>query len=156
MFERNNDKLYGRDFDELYNDDVNRKWFYSDYQGNKLVVGKISLNNAIARLNLNEYYTLVTYHEGDVLPEQYIPLDSLTSNDNTLFATVNPSITLWDICRNGGIQRITQLPDYKEEGPRYLLGPGPDIVLHSDLVMAQYEKYIKTQEEKEIAKQQVI
>ena len=100
----------------------------------------------LGRLNLNEYYTLVTYHEGDILPEQYIPLNSLTCDDGTLFATVNPSVRLWDICRNGGIQQISELPSINSSGTRYLLGPGPDILSHTELVMAEYEHYIKKQE----------
>ena len=46
-------------------------------KGRKMVDGKISLNNAIARLSKNEYYTFVTYQEGDILPKEYIPYEKL-------------------------------------------------------------------------------
>lgn len=134
------------DYDKIFENDLDRKFFYTDYPGEKMVVGKISLSNAIARLSKNEHYTLVTYYEGDVLPEQYIPLDQLTSNDSTLFATLNPNMHLWYICKeDGGIQRISRLPDLSSGSPNYLLGPGPDTVSLEDLVMKQYNEYIKTQ-----------
>ena len=63
-------------YDEVFKEDVTKKFFYSNYPGNKIVVGTISLRNAIARLNRDEYYTLVTYRDGDKLPAQYIPLNS--------------------------------------------------------------------------------
>lgn len=56
---------------QQFENNLERKFFYTDYPGRKMVVGKISLNNAMVRLTKNEYYTFVTYHEGDVLLEQY-------------------------------------------------------------------------------------
>ena len=85
------------DYDNIFKEDLNTKFFYTDRPGNKMVVGKISLENAKARLDKNEYYILVTYHEGETLPEQYIPLEMLRSNDGTLFATLNPNIRFYDI-----------------------------------------------------------
>ena len=129
------------DYDRIFEIDLDRKFFYTDYPGKKMMVGRISLKNAIARLSKNEYYTLVTYTEGEELPEQYIPLSGFTSDDGTLFATINPNTRFSDICRNGGIQRISRLFDLSPGNPNYLLGPGPDTVSLSDLVMEQYNKY---------------
>lgn len=133
------------DYDKIFENDLDKKFFYTDYPGNKMMVGKISLNNAIARLNKNEYYTLVTYNEGDELPEQYIPLSEFTSDDGTLFATLNPNTFLSDICTNGGIQHISRLPDLSSGSPNYLLGPGPNIVSLVDLVTEQHSEYLKAQ-----------
>ena len=132
------------DYDKIFERDINTDFFYSNYSGRKMVVGKINLNNAIARLSKNEFYTLVTYNEGEVLPEQYIPLNNLTSDDGTLFATLNPNIRYINyICMNGGIQQISVLPQLNSGGPRYLLGPGPDIVTLEELIMSQYNKYME-------------
>lgn len=133
------------DYDEIFENDLDRKFFYTDYPGKKMVDGKISLNNAIARLSKNEYYTLVTYYKEDVLPEQYIPLKELTSDDDTLFATLNPNINFSDICMNGGIKSISRLQDLSSGSPNYLLGPGPNTISLEDLVMKQYNEYLKTQ-----------
>ena len=136
------------DYDKLFELDIERNFFYTDYPGRKMIDGKISLNNAIARLSKNEYYTFVTYQEGDALPKEYIPLNGLESNDGTLFATLNPDIRyVNNICRNGEIQQISRLPDLEPGNPRYLLGPGPDILTLQDMIMIQYEAYIKAQEE---------
>ena len=126
------------DYDKIYEGNIDRKWFYSDYPGNKLVVGKISLKNAMARMNKNEYYALVTYNEGETLPEQYVAYDGLSSDDGTLFATINPDVHVSSICHNGGIQMISRLgrPD---ESIRYLLGPGPEKVYLDDLIQEQYD-----------------
>ena len=135
------------DYDKIFEQNIDRKFFYTDYPGKKMMVGKISLNHAIARLSKGEYYTLVTYQEGEKLPKEYIPLNGLTSEDGTLFATFNPGIRyLHNICVNGGIQMISRLPDSKTGSPRYLLGPGPEIVTLEDLIMEQYNEYIQTQE----------
>ena len=126
------------DYDKQYEDNVDRKWFFSDYPGNKLLVGKISLKNAMARMNKNEYYTLVTYNEGETLPEQYVPYEGLSSEDGTLFATINPNIRVSSICHNGGIQMVSRL-GRPEDSVRYLLGPGPEEVLLDDLIQEQYD-----------------
>ena len=92
------------------------------------MVGKISLENAIARLNQDEYYTLVTYYEGDILPKEYMPLNNLKSDDGTLFATFKPEIRyLHYICRTDSIQMISRLPEKDSELARYLLGPGDQV-----------------------------
>lgn len=130
------------DYDEVFSDDLGKKFFYTNYPGNKMMEGKISLKNAIARSYVGEYYTLVTYREGDELPKQYTPLNGLTSEDGTLFATVNPNVTRMDyICRNGGIQMISRLSDETKGNPRYLLGPGPGEITLGDIVSKQYEAY---------------
>ncbi|MBQ2910545.1 MAG: hypothetical protein IJE53_07025 [Bacilli bacterium] len=126
------------DFDKLFEGDIDRKFFYTDYPGDKMMVGKISLDNAKARMSKNEYYTLVTYTYGEELPERYVPLEGLQSDDGTLFATLNPNHHIWNICRDGGIQRISRLPDLENGSPNYLLGPGPDTVALYDMIMDQY------------------
>ena len=132
-------------YDEVFKEDVTKKFFYSDYPGNKIVVGTISLRNAIARLNRDEYYTLVTYRDGDKLPAQYIPLNSFESNDGTLFATYNPDNRFSDICVNEGIQRISRLSDSELGSPVYLLGPGPNEIVMSDIINEQFIEYMESQ-----------
>ena len=130
------------DYDKIFEEDLNRNFFYTDYPGKKIMDGKISLENAKARLNQDEYYILVTYNEGDVLPKEYISLASLNSEDGTLFATPSQDINFYYMCdENGGIQRISRLHDLDSGSPNYLLGPGPDEIALEDLVMKQYEYY---------------
>ena len=126
------------DYDRIFEQNIDMKFFYTDYPGKKIVDGRISLENAIARLSKDEYYTLVTYCEGDVLPEQYLPISTLTSDDGTLFATLNPDTFFYDICRNGGIQRISRMNDLSSGSPNYLLGPGPNTISLEEMVMEQY------------------
>ena len=126
------------DFDKIFEGDIERKFFFTDYPGDKMMVGKISLNNAKARMSKNEYYTLVTYTYGEELPERYMPLPGLESADGTLFATLNPNHHIWNICRDGGIQRISRLPDLENGSPNYLLGPGPNTIALYDMIMDQY------------------
>ena len=133
------------DYDKIFKDNLDREFFYSHYQGNKMMDGKISLSNAIARMKKGEYYTLVTYKEGEGLPKEYIPLSTLTSEDETLFATLNPNNRYFYLCKNGGIQMISRLPNQENESPTYLLGPGPQTVTLDDLIMEQYEKFTKDQ-----------
>lgn len=133
------------DYDKILKDNVNRKFFYSDYAGPKLVNGKADLENVKKRKELDEYYTLVTYREGDLLPEEYRALTVLKSEDNELFATINPQTAprMNYICGDGGIQIISRLNDAAPGNSRYLLGPGPDTVELLDLVMEQYDGYMK-------------
>lgn len=131
------------DYNRIFENNLDRNFFFSNYDGNKIMVGRISLGNAIARLSKNEFYVLVSYKEGENLPEQYIPLNSLTSDDGTLFATLNPNVRCWNICRDGGIQRISRLTDLESGSPNYLLGPGPETVSLEDLIMEEYNDYIK-------------
>lgn len=133
------------DYDKVFANDLDKEFFHTGYPGKKIVNGKISLNNAKARLSKNEYYTLVTYHDGEILPEEYMPLTTLLSDDGTLFATLNPATQFFDICMNGGIQRISRLPDLNPGNPRYLLGPGPEVITLEDMVMGQYNEYLKSQ-----------
>lgn len=133
------------DYNKIFENNLDRRFFYTDYPGNKMVVGTINLNNAMARLSKNEYYTFVTYQKDDVLPEQYVPLSHLTSDDGTLFATVNPNTRFFNICMDGGIQRISRLSDLSSGSPQYLLGPGPETVSLEELVMSQYDEYQKAQ-----------
>lgn len=134
------------DYDRIFEQNIDMKFFYTDYPGKKIVDGRISLENAIARLSKDEYYTLVTYCEGDILPQQYLPIPTLTSDDGTLFATLNPDTLFYDICRNGGIQRISRMKDLSSGSPNYLLGPGPDTISLEEMVMEQYGKYMESKE----------
>ena len=102
------------DYDRIFENDLEREFFYTDYPGAKMVVGKISLENAVARLSKNEFYILVTYNEGEILPEQYVAMSELKSNDGTLFATINPNRRFHYICKNNGIQMISRLPDLEK------------------------------------------
>lgn len=129
------------DYNEVFGNDLERKFFYTDYPGKKMVVGTISLQNAIVRLDKDEYYILVTYKEGEKIPEQYVPLSQLKSDDGTLFATINPATRFSYICNDGGIQRISRLSDLDSGSPNYLLGPGPDTVALADLVAQEHNYY---------------
>ena len=142
------------DYDKIFANDIERKFFFTDYPGDKMMVWKISLDNAKARMSKNEYYTLVTYTYGEELPERYLPLEGLQSADGTLFATVNPEYHIWNICRNGGIQRISRLQDLPNGSPNYLLGPGPDTISLFEMVEEQYASYTgkANQQESEISK----
>lgn len=127
-----------RDYDQIFEGNIDRKFFYTDYPGDKMMVGKISLENAKARMSKHEYYTLVTYTYGEELPERYMPLPGLQSDNGLLFATLNPNHQIWNICRDGGIQRISRLPDLENGSPNYLLGPGPDTIALYDMIAEQY------------------
>lgn len=132
------------DYDRIFEGNLDRKFFYTDYPGYKMMVGKISLKNAVERLSKNEYYTFVTYTADEELPKQYIPLSELTTDDGTLIATVNPNTNFYDMCIGGGIQRISRLPNSSSGSPRYLLGPGPETISLEELVMKQYDEYLNT------------
>ena len=124
-------------YDKIFDQDVDRNFFYNEpgFRGRKLIVGVISINNAVERLKKDEYYTLVTYMDGEKLPEEYVPLDErLESGD--LLATVNPKLNMQDIVRNGGIQMISKLSN----GDEYLLGPGPDTFYLSEMVQSQVDE----------------
>lgn len=127
-------------YDKLFAANPDKKRFYSDYPGAKLVTGTIGCKNARARAEQGEYYVLVTYHEGEELPNHYKPLPSLTSEDGTMFATVAPdrNCSLDYICINGGIQMISDLTFEGNTDRTFLRGPGPDKLLLSDLIMIQY------------------
>ena len=129
-------------YNNILKDDVNAEFFYSNYPGNKMVTGNIDLEYAIERLKKKEFYTLVTYKEGDELPEEYIPIKMSDNNSGALFATINPSIIMHYICRNGGIQKIS-LISRPNANPVYLLGPGDDTVSLFELVNKELEKYTK-------------
>lgn len=124
-------------YDKIFEKDINRNFFYNapEYRGNKLVEGSINLTNAIERLKKNEYYTLVTYIAGEELPKEYVSLNESLENGD-LLATVNPNIHLQNICKNGGIQTISELSNGE-----YLLGPGPNTFNLSELVEKQIDEY---------------
>ena len=132
-----------RDYDRIFNEDVDKEFFYNKpgYTGTKLVVGKISLENALHRLNKNEYYTLVTYDEGMELPSEYVPIDEEIRGD-LLLATFDPKLQMQNVCQNGGIQMASKLRD-----DEYLLGPGPDTFVVSKAVKEQVEEYKQMDEE---------
>ena len=128
-------------FNNIFKDDVNAEFFYSNYPGNKMVTGTIDLEYAIERLKKKEFYTLVTYKEGDELPEEYVPI-KMADNNGTLFATINPNILMQYICKNGGIQRAS-LISRPNANPVYLLGPGDDTISLFEIVNREYDNYIK-------------
>lgn len=132
-----------KDYDKIFNQDVNIKYFYNadSYNGAKLVEGKISLKNALERLKLGEYYTLVTYEEGETLPEAYVQVNVETGNSK-LLATVNPKLRFNFICMDGGIQMISKLSD-----DVYLLGPGPEKYSMSSKLNEQINFYLSNLEE---------
>ena len=133
-------------YDKIFDVDVNREFFYTNYPGKKMIVGRISLPNALERLSKDEYYTLVVYNEGDKLPEVYTPLLGIREEDGTRFATINPNTQFSDICRDGGIQRISRLGNLPSGSPNYLLGPGPDTISLDDIVFEQLGAYGKEKE----------
>ena len=128
------------DYDKIFEKDIDREFFYTNYPGNKLVVGKISLKNAIERLKKSEYYVLVSYENGEELPIQYRPIPDLENEDGVLFATINSDVRVTEICRNGGIQRISRLGRPNDENPNYLLGPGPETISLNEMIMEQYNE----------------
>ena len=108
-------------YDIVFKNDPNKELLYSpqDYSGNKLMVGYISLSNAISRLEKGEFYTVVTYIDGEQLPKEYISLNDRLDN-GCLVATVNPEIRLDYICDEvGSIQEISKMQDSE-----CLRGPG--------------------------------
>ena len=139
------DKIFKNNNMEGFNniDALNKHFFYTNYSGAKIMVGKISLENALARMSKNEFYTLVTYTKDDILPEEYIAMPELKSEDGTLYATLNPNRRFNYICANGGIQMISRLPSLENGGPRYLLGPGPNEVDLLDVVVELHNRYSK-------------
>ncbi len=135
------------DYDKIFNEDINKEFFYTNYPGRKLMLGKISLENAKNRLSKNEYYAFVTYNEGEILPQEYVAINGLPSDDGMLFATVNPDINrISYICDNGKIQMISRLPDNEPGNPKYLLGSGPDEISQRDIVLKEYQTYRNTKE----------
>lgn len=140
-------------YDKIFEGDIERKFFYTDYRGPKLVVGYISLEKAIQRLSKEEYYVLVHYREGEELPIEYRPLPEYRDEDGTLFATVDPDFRphffFHYICQNGGIQMISRLMDLEPGNPNYLLGPGPGEISLGNLINEQMVKYNVQKGEKE-------
>jgi hypothetical protein len=138
-----NRKNFKMNYDKIFDNSKDINFFYTGYPGNKLMVGKVSLKFAVERMQKNEYYVLVTYKEGESLPAAYKQLPNLVSEDDTLFATINPEmpIQLSYICRDNGIQLISRLGSPKDTNPNFLLGPGPDTLSLNELVMEQYSAY---------------
>lgn len=139
------------DYDEIFNRDINVDFFYNKegYDGTKLLVGKASLENAMKRFkDKSEVFTLVTYHDGDILPECYAPVAPNYDTNGTLFATFNPDALKQQvnyICNNGGIQTASRLPNSESGSPTYLLGPGPDKIELFDIVSKQIDNYVNNQ-----------
>ncbi len=131
------------DFNSIFEEDINYKFFFQDYLGNKMMVGRVNLEYAIERLKMNEYYSLVMYKEGDELPSEYVPLPELKSDDGTLFATFNPKLSMNYICKNGGVQMISRISGPNAAFQTYLLGPGDEMVSTYDLINSIYEDYKK-------------
>ena len=151
-------------YNKIYDSNPEIKHFYNNrgYEGKKLVAGTISLKNALVRMKepFEEYYVLVTYKEGEQLPEGYIPISEYKSDNGTLFATINPDpfkLRIDDICNYNNpssIQRITRMDMGKRDWihgdpnelisiPDYLLGPGPNTVRLIDLIDSEYFAYCK-------------
>ena len=125
------------DYDKIFKDDVNKEFYFNarGYEGRKLMVGAISLSNAVERLKKDEYYAVVTYIDGEKLPEEYVPLNDRLDNGD-LLATVNPKNNLQYICKDSGsIQVISKLSNSD-----YLLGPGPDTFNLAELVDQQADQ----------------
>ena len=151
-------------FNKVFDENPNRKLHYNypGYDGNKLVVGTIRLKNAKIRMQepYNEYYVLVTYDSGELLPDGYVPISGYNNGDGKLFATINPNpykYRMEDMCNYGhpgGIQRVSRIDFGKQDWdnadinylvtiPEYLLGPGPDSVKLIDLIDGEYLSYCK-------------
>ena len=121
-------------YDKIFENDINKDFYFNapGYDGRKLMVGTINLSNAVERLKKDEYYTIVTYIDGETLPEEYVSLNERLDNGD-LLATANPKKYLQYICKDSGsIQTISQLSNSD-----YLLGPGPDTFNLSELVEKQ-------------------
>ncbi|MBQ1813043.1 MAG: hypothetical protein II119_03775 [Bacilli bacterium] len=134
-----------RDYDSVFDNNPDSNYFYNTpgYDGPKLIAGRVSLKNAKERLKKGEVYTIVKYHQGDELPQEYTPLNANVESGDTLFATINPDLRFYYLCANGGIQMISRFPDREEGNPTWLLGPGPDEVSLSELVESQLSDYEK-------------
>lgn len=118
-------------YDKVFEKDSNKESLYSpqDYPGNKLMVGYISLSNAMSRLQEGEFYTVVTYIDGEQLPKEYISLNDRLDN-GCLVATVRPEIRLDYICDGvGSIQGISKMQDSE-----CLRGPGNETFNLMELV----------------------
>ena len=121
-------------YDKIFENDINKDFYFNapGYDGKKLIVGSINLSNAVERLKKDEYYTIVTYVDGEILPEEYVSLNERLDNGD-LLATAKPKKYLQYICKDSGsIQAISQLSNSD-----YLLGPGPDTFNLSELVEKQ-------------------
>ena len=131
------------DYDRMLDDDPNEEFYYNDdkFPHKKLIAGYISLENALVRLNKGEYYVLVKTNGEEELPLGYVPLDSKIETEEPM-ATIAPNMNFQVLCRKGKIQMITQLFS-DENGPNYLLGPGPETITLSQLITEQLEAYKK-------------
>ncbi len=131
-------------YDDIFaKNGLDHEFYYNkgDYPKGIMVNGTISLANAKERLKRGEYYVLVTLHEGEILPPEYIFLKDVESVDDTFFATINPELNMRAYSKDlGNIQLISRLND-SLEGPRYLLGPGPDTLDVSALINEQIDIY---------------
>ena len=133
-------------YNELFNEDINREFIYNKegYPKKLLVNGYLDLDKAIKRLDKGEYYVLVSYHEGEKLPECYLPLSNELIDfelpEGTSLAIFNANEMVYAFCNNSSIQLISKLPN-SVRGAKYMLGSGPDEIYLEDLVLEQLQNY---------------
>ena len=133
-------------YNEIFAKDINSEFFYNKegYPKKLLVNGYLDLDKAIKRLEKGEYYVLVGYHEGEKLPDCYLPLPNELIDfelpEGTSLAIFNANEMVFAFCKNNSIQLISRLPD-SAKGASYMLGPGPDEMYLEDLVSEQLQNY---------------
>lgn len=123
------------------------KPFY-DFQNSRkiLINGYNRLNNAMFRKTKGEYYILVRYQEGEVLPKEYVPindeiLEYFGFDKQERFATINPEICFTTLINDSRIKRITRLDGLDDKNVQYIIGKGPEVISTLDLIYEQLEKY---------------
>ena len=125
-------------YDKVFEDNINKEFFFNlpEYgKLNKIMSGYISLRNAKERLNKGEYYTLVSYIDGEKLPVEYIPY--ATSKNGDLLATFNPNLNMTAYCKDSSsIQKVSKITN-----DRYMLGPGPDEISIFQILEGQENEY---------------
>ena len=124
-------------YDKLFEDNINKEFYFNapEYSGKKIMSGYISLSNAKERLNKDEYYTLVSYIDGEKLPDEYIPYTTLKNGE--LLATFNPNLNMTEYCKDSNsIQKVSKLSNDK-----YMLGPGPDEISIFQILEEQEKEY---------------
>ena len=140
------EKIWACDFDKVFDENPEQNYFYNAPGYDKywkLVVGRVSLKHAIERLKKWEVYSVVKYHAGEELPEEYIPVETEdVKSGDILFATLNPKFRVHYLCMNGGCIMTCRLPS-----GRYLLGPGPEEVEERDLIYSQLTDYEKVDQQ---------
>ena len=122
-------------YDELYRSNPDVKFHYNGDKEPKLMVGRVSLENAINRLKFQEYYLLVTYNDFQELPKEYVPLNPNLTN-GSLLATLSPEVQIHNIVTGNKIQIVTRL-----NSNEYLLGPGPETFDVKEALRDQIDQY---------------